>query len=269
MLPELLRIPSLNITLSTYGALLTIAFMSGIQTSALLAERDGLPKGKLYELGAYMVPSSIVGTKLLTVIISWNKFENHWEQTLTFAASTSVGAYLGGFLVALGVSSILTMVWHLPWRKVADASAPGLALGNVIGRIGCFAAGCCWGKPTTSCIGVRFPEKAHQMSGVPIDTMILPTQLIQAGANLLSFIFLMWLWRRRTFNGQIILAYIILYSVERFTIDFWRDDPRGEFFGLATSQIISSILLPLALALMIYCWQQKSAYRRKSLTCIR
>src|ERR1044072_1781051 len=124
MLPELFRIPFLNITLSTYGALLTIAFMSGIQTSAWLAERDGLQKSKLYGLGACMVPSSIIGTKLLTIIISWNKFEDHWEQSLAFAASTSVGAYLGGFLVALGVSAILTSAWHLRWRKGADASAP-------------------------------------------------------------------------------------------------------------------------------------------------
>jgi phosphatidylglycerol---prolipoprotein diacylglyceryl transferase len=266
MLPELLRIPFLNIALPTYGVLLAIAFMVGIQTAAWLAERDGLPKSKLYELGAYIIPTSLVGTKLLTIIISWNKFEDHRQQILSFAVSTSVGAYLGGFLAALGISAIIIRVWHLPWRKVADASAPGLALGNVIGRLGCFAGGCCWGKPTTSWIGVKFPEKAHQMSGVPIDTVLLPTQLIQASANLLSFIFLLWLWRRRTFDGQIILAYIMLYSVERFTIDFWRNDPRGEFLGLATSQLISLILFPVALALMIYYWQHKSVHWRRSLT---
>jgi phosphatidylglycerol:prolipoprotein diacylglycerol transferase len=254
MLPDVLRISFLNVALPTYGVLLAIAFVLGIRTSAWLAERDGLPKSKLYELGAYIIPSSIVGTKLLMVIVGWTKFEDHRQQIFSAAVSTSVGAYMGGFLAALGMSALMTRVWRLPWRKVADACAPGLALGNVIGRLGCFAAGCCWGKPTTSWMGVTFTEKAHQMSGVPIDTMLLPTQLIQASASLVSFLFLLWLWKRRTFYGQVILAYIMLYSVERFIIDFWRNDPRGEFLGLATSQLIALVLFPLALALTIH-WQ--------------
>jgi phosphatidylglycerol:prolipoprotein diacylglycerol transferase len=264
MLPELFRIPFLDITLPTYGVSLAVAFVLGIQTLAWLGEREGLPKSKLYELGAYIIPSSIVGTKLLMIIISWNNFEDHWKQIFSVAVSTSIGTYLGGFLAALGISAIIIKVWRLPWRKIADAAAPGLALGNVIGRLGCFAGGCCWGKPTTSWMGVKFTEKAHQMSGVPLDTMLLPTQLIQASVNLLSFIFLLWLWKRRTFEGQIILAYIMLYSLERFIIDFWRNDPRGEFLGLATSQLISLILFPLALSLMIY--QGKYSTARYNIT---
>ena len=263
MLPELLRIPFLNIALPTYGVLLAIAFVASIQTFVWLAASAGLPKNKVYELAAYAIPSSIIGTKLLMGITTWNGFGEHWQRISSLALSTSVGAYFGGFLMALAMSAIVVRVLCLPWRKVADAAAPGLALGNVIGRLGCFAAGCCWGKPTTSWIGVRFSEKAHQMNGVPIDTLLLPTQLFQAGANVLSFVFLLWLWRRRNFDGQVILAYIMLYSLERFTIDFWRNDPRGGCSGLATSQLISLILFPVALALTIHhCeyWQRKSAH---------
>ncbi len=260
MLPEFLKIPFLKLSLPTYGVLIAIAFGLGIQTSAWLAQRDGLPKNKIYELGAYIIPSSVVGTKLLMIIMTWNKVDDHFMRIFSFTVSTAVGAYLGGFLVALGLSALIIRMWRLPWRKVADSSAPGLALGNVIGRLGCFAAGCCWGEPTTSWMGVTFTAKAHQISGVPIDTMLLPTQLIQAGANLLGFFFLLWLWKRRTFDGQVILAYITLYSLERLIIDSWRGDLGSVVLGFTISQLISLVLLPIAITLTIHHWR-RSLYK--------
>jgi phosphatidylglycerol---prolipoprotein diacylglyceryl transferase len=99
---------------------------------------------------------------------------------------------------------------------------------------------------------MKFTEKASELTGVPFDTPLVPTQLIEAIANLLLFAGLLWLWKRRKFDGQIIFAYFIAYSVIRFTIEFWRDDPRGAFLGLSTSQLISVVMLPLGIALMIY-----------------
>ncbi|HXG68416.1 MAG TPA: prolipoprotein diacylglyceryl transferase [Blastocatellia bacterium] len=259
MFPELFRIPGLGWPLSTYGLLLAIAFMLALWMTARLAERDGLPKGKIYDLGLYILAASLVGSKVLMIITEWDTYRGDWGRILSFDLLRSGGVYFGGFLTALLVSVILMRVWHLPWLKTTDAFAPGVALGHAIGRIGCFSAGCCWGKPTTSWIGVKFTEKGHELTGVPIDVHLVPTQLIEAAANFAIFGLLLWLRKRRAFDGQIIFTYLIVYSVARFTIEFWRDDPRGEWLGLSTSQLIAVILFALGLGLMIYHWRRKPA----------
>ena len=259
MFPELFKIPGLNWPLSTYGLLLAIGFILALWLIAKLAEQDGLPKNRVYDLGLYILASALIGAKLLMVITEWNQYGGDWKRIFSLDLLRSGGVYFGGFLIALLTSVILMRTWRLPWRRTADAFAPGIAIGHAIGRLGCFSAGCCWGKPTTSWIGVRFTQKASELTGVPVDSALVPTQLIEAAANLSIFLFLMWLRKRRAFEGQIIFAYLMLYSVARFTIEFWRDDPRGSVFGLSTSQFISVVMFPIALALTIYYWRRSSS----------
>ncbi|HET9530511.1 MAG TPA: prolipoprotein diacylglyceryl transferase [Blastocatellia bacterium] len=255
MLPELFKIPGLDLTVATYGLLLAISFIVALWLTAELAARDGLPKNRIYDLGLYILAAGLVGSKLLMIITEWNELGD-WRRVLSFDLLRSGGVYFGGFLGSLLASVILMRMWKLPWRKTADAFAPGVALGHAIGRMGCFSAGCCWGKPTTSWIGVRFTEKANEMTGVPIDSALIPTQLIEAAANILIFGALLWVRKRRAFDGQIIYTYLILYSIARFTIEFWRDDPRGSVLWFSTSQFISIGLFLLGAALMIYQWRQ-------------
>ena len=152
--------------------------------------------------------------------------------------------------------------YQLPWWKTADACAPGIAIGNFFGRQGCFAAGCCWGKPTTLPWGVKFTELGHEITGVPLDVRLHPTQLYESFAMLLVFFFLFWLHKHRRFDGQVILLYALLYSVIRFAIEFLRDDPRGDLFGLttltglSTSQLISLIVGAGALVLLVLRWRK-------------
>jgi phosphatidylglycerol:prolipoprotein diacylglycerol transferase len=261
MLPELFKIPVLGIPLSTYGLLLATAFIAALWATARFAERDGLPKNKVYDLGLYILASALIGAKVLMIFTDWDEFRGDWRRMISLDVLRSGGVYFGGFIIALAVSVILMRVWKLPWRKTADAFAPGIALGHAIGRLGCFSAGCCWGKPTSSWIGLRFTEKAHELTGVPIDSALVPTQLIEAAANLLILGALLWLRKRRSFDGQIIFAYVILYSAARFTVEFWRDDPRGWVAGLSTSQFIAVIMFPLGICLMLYFWrkEEKSA----------
>jgi phosphatidylglycerol:prolipoprotein diacylglycerol transferase len=258
MLPELFRIPWLGISLSTYGLLLAIALLLALWWTARLAQKDGLPKNKVYDLGLYVLASGLIGSKLLMVITEWDEIGGDLRHVFSLDVLRSGGVYYGGFLVGLAVSVFLVKLWHLPWRKTADAFAPSIALAHAIGRLGCFSAGCCWGKPTTSWLGVRFTEKAHTLTGVPIDAALVPTQLIEAAANLLIFAALSLLRKKKTFDGQIMLSYLMLYSAARFTIEFWRDDPRGQVLGLSTSQFISAIVFPIALVLMIYYWRRSS-----------
>lgn len=259
MFPELFRIPGLGIPIATYGVLLAIAFIVALWLTARLAERDGLPRNRIYDLGLYILASALIGSKALMVLVEWGDFAGDWRRIFSFDLWRSAGVYYGGFLIALLVSVILMRRWQLPWRKTADAFAPGVALGHAIGRLGCFSAGCCWGKPTTSWIGVRFTEEANRLTGVPIDSALIPTQLIEAAANLLIFFFLLWLRKRRSFDGQIIYAYLMVYSVARFTIEFWRADERGQVLGLSTSQFIAILLFALGLLLTVYELRRKAA----------
>jgi phosphatidylglycerol:prolipoprotein diacylglycerol transferase len=252
MFPELFKIPGIDVTIHTYGFLLAIAFILALWMTARLAARDGLPKNRVYDLGLYILLSALVGAKVVMLITEWNEPGGGWKRVFSLDLLSSGGVFYGGLLFALVTSVVLMRLYKLPWRKTADAFAPGIAVGHAIGRMGCFSAGCCWGKPTDSWIGVRFTERASELTGVPIDSALVPTQLIEAVVNLLIFAFLLWLTKRRRFEGQVIFAYLMIYAVARFTIEFWRADPRGEVFGLSTSQLISVIMFPLALLLMIY-----------------
>ena len=131
--------------------------------------------------------------------------------------------------------------------STADALAPGVVLGQAIGRLGCFAAGCCWGKPTSLPWAVTFTDVyASRAVGTPMDTPLHPSQLYESGAAFLIFAFLLWLLPRKRFDGQVTLAYVALYSAVRFGLEFLRGDPeRGSWFGgtLSTSQVIAIVLL--------------------------
>jgi phosphatidylglycerol---prolipoprotein diacylglyceryl transferase len=254
MYPELVRIGSFPI--NTYGVFLAIAFLSAIFVTVKLAERDGLPRERIYDLSLWMLLASLVGSKFL-MLFTEPEYRDAPLQLLSLDFLRSGGVFYGGLLGAVLAGYLLMKRYKLPWWKTADACAPGIALGNFFGRQGCFAAGCCWGEPTTLPWGVRFSDLGHQITGVPIDAHLHPTQLYESFAMLLVFVFLLYLHKRRQFPGQVILAYALLYSIIRFAIEFVRDDPRGDILGLtsltglSTSQLISIVVGITALILLI------------------
>jgi phosphatidylglycerol:prolipoprotein diacylglycerol transferase len=275
MFPELFKIPYLNFTFNTYGFLLALAFIAGLYVMGRLAAHDGLEKQKVYDLGLWVLAASLLGSKLLMVITEWDSFyRDNPRQIFTLDFFRSGGVFYGGFIGALIASLIVMKVYKLPWWRTADAFAPGIALGQMIGRIGCFSAGCCWGKPTTAFCGVHFTDRGHEITGVPtmVDHLsdsiqrsvwedrlgglsaplhLHPTQLYEAGATLAIFIALLIVFRHRRFYGQVFLTYALLYAVARFIIEFWRNDPRGEIFGLSTSQFIAIALFIGAMIVMV------------------
>jgi phosphatidylglycerol---prolipoprotein diacylglyceryl transferase len=227
MLPEVLRIPALGVTVYTYGVLVAVGFAAGLYLTTRLAEREGIARSRIYDLVFWLLPAGLLGTKILLIARVLHDAVSGREQVSISRVVDGGGFYFGGFLTALVAGTVLIKIWGLPWFTTADTIAPSLALGNVFGRLGCFAAGCCWGGPTTSWVGVRFGETAHRISGVPSGTTLIPTQLIEAGANAVILGLLVYLWRRRMFQGQIILAYLMCYSIEPFLVEFLRADPRG------------------------------------------
>ena len=254
MYPELFRIGSFPI--NTYGVFLAIAFLCAIFVTVKLAERDGLPRERIYDLCLWMLLASLVGSKIL-MLFTEPEYRENPTQLLSLDFLRSGGVFYGGLLGAVIAGYWLMKRYKLPWWKTADACAPGIAIGNFFGRQGCFAAGCCWGKPTSLPWGVQFTEAGHEITGVPIDAHLHPTQLYESFAMLLVFGFLLWLHKRKRFNGQVILVYALLYSIIRFSIEFVRDDPRGDILGLttltglSTSQLISIVVGIAALILLI------------------
>src|SRR5829696_5035952 len=134
MFPELFRIPGLDIPISTYGLLLAIAFILALWLAAKLAEADGLSKNKIYDLGLYLIAASLIGSKLLMVITEWRDFKGDLLRVLSLDFLRSGGVFFGGFVAAVLVSIYFMRRWQLPWRKTADAFAPGIAVGHAIGR---------------------------------------------------------------------------------------------------------------------------------------
>jgi phosphatidylglycerol:prolipoprotein diacylglycerol transferase len=254
MYPVLFRIG--NFPINTYGVFLALAFLCAILITVKLGERDGLPRQKIYDLSLWMLLASLIGSKVL-MFFTEPEYRDHPLQLLSLDFLRSGGVFYGGLLGAVLTGYLLMRRYQLPWWKTADACAPGIAIGNFFGRQGCFAAGCCWGKPTNLPWGVRFTELGHEITGVPIDVSLHPTQLYESFAMLIVFFFLLWLHRHRRFSGQVILCYALLYSIIRFAIEFVRDDPRGDILGLtsmtglSTSQIISLIVGTAAVILLI------------------
>ncbi len=255
MYPELFRIGTFPIT--TYGIFLAVGMLLALLVASRLAARDGLPRERIYDLGLWVLVGGLLGSKLLMFFVEpdVNVF------TLDFLRSG--GVYYGGFLGGLLALVILIRFYKLPFWKVGDALAPGLALGQAFGRQGCFAAGCCWGKHTDLPWGVHFTPLGHEYTGVPIygpdgsSLYLHPTQLYESFTMLAVFGLLVYLHRKKKFDGQILILYGIIYSIVRFSIEFIRDDPRGDLFGLtsltglSTSQLVSLLVAVAAVGFLI------------------
>lgn len=254
MYPEIFRIG--NFPINTYGVLLAAGLLLALIVAARLAARDGIPRDRIYDLGLWTIIGGLIGSKILMF------FTDDSVQVFSFDFLRSGGVYYGGFLGGLLTLFFLIHYYKFSFWKVADAFAPGVALGQFFGRQGCFSAGCCWGKATNLPWGVHFTEAGHENTGVPIhyadgsNMYLHPTQLYESFAMLAVFAILFYLHKRKKFNGQVLIAYMILYPIVRFTIEFFRDDPRGDFMGittltgLSTSQIISLIVAAGAVIFM-------------------
>jgi len=267
MYPEIFRIG--NFPINTYGVFLALAFLGAIMVTVRLGARDGLPRERIYDLCLWMLLSSLVGSKLL-MLLTEPEYRDHPGQLFSLDFLRSGGVFYGGLLGAVVAGFFLMRRYKLPWWKTADACAPGIALGNVLGRQGCFSAGCCWGKPTNLPWGVKFTQLGHEITGVPTGVALHPTQLYESFAMFIVFLFLLWLHKRRRFSGEVILTYALFYSIVRFLIEFFRGDPRGDILGLttltglSTSQIISVVVGLGALVLLIVRWRNANANSKAS-----
>src|SRR3989454_2102438 len=138
MYPILFRIG--NFPINTYGVFLALAFLGAIFVTVRLAERDGLPKERIYDLCLWLLLSSLVGSKIL-MFFTEPEYRDHPLQLLSLDFLRSGGVFYGGLLCAILTGYLLMKRYGLPLGETADACAPGIAIGNFFGRQGCFAAG--------------------------------------------------------------------------------------------------------------------------------
>jgi phosphatidylglycerol:prolipoprotein diacylglycerol transferase len=215
--------------LPTYGFLVSLGVLLGLWISVRNSERLGIDGEKAWNLGILVVLCGIVGAKVLYVINEGMSLRD----ILSISTLQAGGVFSGGLIAAFIAAAWYVRRHHMPPLGTCDAFAPGLAFGHAIGRLGCFAAGCCYGKPTHHFWGVTFTNPlANSITGTPLNIPLEPTQLFECAVELANFFFLMWLLKRRKFDGQVFGAFLFIYGIARFFLEYLRDDPgRGSVFG--------------------------------------
>jgi phosphatidylglycerol:prolipoprotein diacylglycerol transferase len=235
----------------TYGVLLAAAYLLGLQFALMRAKRRGLDPNRVMDLGIWIIVSALAGAKLLLLVVEWDTYGRNPRELLTLVRSG--GVFYGGLIAAVSVA--LWYLWRhkMPVWEVTDVFAPGIALGHVVGRLGCLFAGCCFGKPTSVPWAITFHnEYAAANVGTPLNVPLHPTQLYEAGAELLILLFLLAIERRgRPFAGRTFWGYLLLYGISRFIIEFFRGDSRGTIGMFSTSQFVSLLIVPLSIIMLI------------------
>ena len=256
MYPELFSLGP--ITVYSYGVLLAISYLVGLWLAMRRARAWGLDANRVLDLGIYIIIAALIGAKLLLLIVDFDQFRQSPADLMSLARSG--GVFYGGLILAVLVAFWYMHKHRLPLWTTCDVFAPGIALGHVTGRLGCLAAGCCYGRPTSLPWGITFTNPlAAANVGTPLGISLHPTQIYEAGAELLILGVLLATERRgRPFAGRTFWGYMFLYAVSRYIIEDYRGDPRGTVFGIfSTSQFISLVLAPLSLAMLV--WLSKTA----------
>jgi phosphatidylglycerol:prolipoprotein diacylglycerol transferase len=238
----------------SYGVLLAAAYLIGLQLGVMRARRAGVDPARVMDLGIYLIIAALVGAKLMLIAVDWDYFRSQPRELLSLVRAG--GVFYGGLIAAVAVGLWLVRRYKLPVWTTADLMAPGIALGHVVGRFGCLLAGCCYGRPTDVPWAITFTDPlAAQNVGTPLGIPLHPTQLYDAGAELLILGILLFTERKgRPFAGRTFWGYLLLYAISRFIIEFYRGDPnRGTVMaGLSTSQFVSLLLVPGSLLMLAY-----------------
>ena len=248
--PELFKVGPF--TVYTYGVLLAASYLLGLRLAMWRAKKWGLDPSRVLDLGIYIIIAALVGAKLLLLVVDFDQFKDPRE-LLNLARLG--GVFYGGLLLAVIVAFWYIARHRMPLWTTCDVFAPGIALGHVTGRLGCLAAGCCYGKPTDVPWAIVFTNPlAATNVGTPLGIPLHPTQLYEAGAALVIVTLLLVTERRgRPFAGRTFWSYMFLYAVSRYVIEMFRGDPRGTVFGIfSTSQFISIVLGPLSLFMLFW-----------------
>jgi phosphatidylglycerol:prolipoprotein diacylglycerol transferase len=230
-------------TLYSYGLFVAVGFLLSTVLVLRDSEKFGVSRNDVFDCLIVILIGGLIGGRLLFVIINWGYYLRYPLRVFAFYEG---GMAIQGALVTAVVSGVLvSRIKKIPFWKVADLIAPYAALGQSMGRIGCFLNGCCYGRIIESGIGVTFPKEA---------VMRVPTQIYSSLGLLAIFVILMALREKRPFDGYVFAMYLILYSVFRFFIDFLRGDNLVFVFGMRLSQVLSAGLFLCGIVIYVVLW---------------
>jgi phosphatidylglycerol:prolipoprotein diacylglycerol transferase len=249
MFPVLFKLGGIEIY--SYGFLILLGFGVGVFIAVRKAKKANIQISfdRIADLFFYSVLSAFIGSRAFFVLMNLEQFQKNpleafmlWKGGLVF---------YGGFIIAAFVSILYMKRHQMPIWRLADITSPSISIGLFFGRIGCFCAGCCYGKETSLPWGVVFKDPR---SLAKLNTSLHPTQLYEAIVGLFLFIFLIKWEKRKRFNGELFFLLILFYSIARFFIEMIRGDPRGFLFDglLSTSQVIGIFLAVLSIFMLFY-----------------
>lgn len=237
-------------TVGTYGLFYAVGFLLALRLAVAYARREGIASARIVDLGIVTLLAGFIGAKLTLYLLEPSIYLAHPMEMIR--SLRSAGVFYGGFVLAAAAGLVYVRRHGLPLGRVADVVTPAVALGQGIGRIGCFMAGCCYGKACALPWAVTFTDpEAYRLTGVTLGVALHPTQLYHAAADFLVWGVAALQMRRPRAPGTVFWTYILLHAVLRFAIEFARGDvARGVFFGghLSTSQIVA---VPAALAAIV------------------
>jgi phosphatidylglycerol:prolipoprotein diacylglycerol transferase len=267
MYPILYKLGPIN--LYAYGFFLALGFLSAILVGGLEARRLGLPVGRFYDLCFYIILAALIGSRLLFVIVDPGPFiQKPWK---IFALWEGGLVFHGGLILALVTAFFFMRRYDMPWRTTLDALAVGMPLGLAFGRLGCFMAGCCFGKPTDLPWAVVF---TNPESLCPIREPLHPAQLYESILSLGIFGVVLWLRKRKRFEGQVFFTYLFLAGLVRFVVEFFRAptslDPRGPeiFLNMPATQVLALVFAILCGAILWWGWRRSLHTQARDGTCI-
>ncbi len=261
MHPVILQFGSFK--LPAYGLMVALGYAAGILYLFRRSSSLGFSRETLSDLVFYSVVAGMIGAKLFYAFTYWDSFGGGFGERALYALRTFQYGFVfyGGLIFGAAAFWGFARFRKLDALAAADLFAPALALGHAFGRVGCFLAGCCHGRPSGNFLAVVFTdprcEVAPQLLGVPL----YPVQLMEAAGNLVIFAVLDAVLRRRHGRGAVLAAYAALYSLQRFLLEFLRGDDRGALhLGVSPAQWISAAVMLLAAAAM---WSIRTDHEKK------
>lgn len=248
------------VTIHTYGLLLALAFIAGIWVTSRNARKLGIHPDTIWNMGLIVIFAALVGAKLILLFSNFEHYSRNFREIFSLSTLRAPAVYYGGLLLAIAAALVFIMAKKLPALAVSDAAAPGIALGQAIGRLGCLSAGCCYGKPTGMPWGIVFTNPySYDNVGVPLNVPLHPTQIYDLIGSLCLFFFLTRRLAGKRAGGQILLEYLVLYGCFHFFIEFFRDDDRGfVLYGLLSTSQFIAVLTVLGSAVVYYFLRRRS-----------